>query len=275
MAGDGDRTPLAGFHRDGHVVVRGAVGGAAVRRGLTAARTEIARFCTEHPELAGPRRGRVEYLPITRLCTRSGALGALVRDPGLARLAAEALGVPRVRLLYDELFAKPTGSMPTIWHQDQTYWPIDSAAVVPDGAPGVVRFWVTLTDLPPEVGGLHFVDGSHRCGPIALRDVEVEAPGRATVATIAGRDHTITDYGALSAGDATLHAGHTLHGSRRNDSGRTRYGLAVAYIPDGTRIAEPTERYQELAIDFHAPGRRPGDLIDTSMNPVLWPVEAA
>ena len=101
------------------------------------------------------------------------------------------------------------------------------------------------------------------------------APGVRDTATVHGCDLSITDYGAFSAGDATLHAGYTVHGSRNNPSGRTRYGVAVVYVPDGARVAEPADELQEQAIDLHIPGRRAGDIIDTAANPVLWPAEAA
>ena len=147
--------------------------------------------------------------------------------------------------------------------------------MIEEGKVGVARSWVSLTMLPAEVGGLQFVDGSHRFGPIDGADMQIGAPGRRHTATINGCHLSITDYGAFGAGDATLHAGYTVHGSRSNPSGRTRYGLAVVYVPDGARVAEPTDEMQELAIDLHTPGRRAGDLIDTAANPVLWPSEAA
>jgi ectoine hydroxylase-related dioxygenase (phytanoyl-CoA dioxygenase family) len=88
-------------------------------------------------------------------------------------------------------------------------------------------------------------------------------------------DLSITDYGAFGAGDATLHAGYTVHGSGANRSGAARYALAVAYVADGTRVAEPADDQQALAIALHAPGVGTGDVIATEANPVVWPVEAA
>jgi ectoine hydroxylase-related dioxygenase (phytanoyl-CoA dioxygenase family) len=146
--------------------------------------------------------------------------------------------------------------------------------VIEEGRVGVARSWVSLAMLPAEVGGLHFVDGSHRFGSIDRTNLQIGAPGGGDTATIHGCDLPITDYGAFGAGDATLHAGYTLHASRSNPTGRTRYSVAVVYVPDGARVAEPVDEMQELAIALHTPGRRPGDVIDTAANPILWPAEA-
>jgi ectoine hydroxylase-related dioxygenase (phytanoyl-CoA dioxygenase family) len=251
---------------------RGVLGGAVLQRAEVAARAEIHRLRTERPDLAS--RPALDYLTTIDLCRRDEALRAVVRAPELARRASAALGVPSVRLLYDQLFAKPPGAVLTMWHQDQVYLPIDTSDVVEPGEVGMVRGWVSLTDLPAPVGGLHFVDGSHRFGALDLTEVAIGPPGAGTGATVHGRDHAITDYGAFAAGDATLHAGYTVHGSGPNPSGGTRYGVAVAYVPDGTRVAEPVDDQQQQSIELHAPGRRPGQLIDTDANPVLWPAAA-
>src|SRR5262245_52230086 len=220
-------------------MLRGVLGDPVLRRGRRAARAEIERALAEAPEAAA--REQVDYHTAIKLRERNQALRDVVCSPLLARRAAAVLGVERVRLLYDQLFAKPPGAICTMWHQDQVYLPIDTSDVIEEGRIGMARGWVSLTPLPAEVGGLHFVDGSHRFGPIDSDDVEIGAPGRRDHATVKGTDLSITDYGAFGAGDATFHAGFTLHGSGSNPTGRTRYGVAVVYVPDGTRVAEPAD----------------------------------
>ncbi len=270
MAGDGSPSLAERFQRDGHAVLRGALTDPVLRRARAAARREVERALATAPGARDPRQ--VDYFTVIQLCARSRALRDVVCAPQLARLAAEALGVARVRLLYDQLFAKPAGAVCTVWHQDQVYWPIDTSEVVEEGRVGAARIWVSLTTLPATVGGLHFVDDSHRMGPIDPTRVRIGPPGGGGSATIAGADHEITDYGGFGAGDATIHAGFTLHGSSANASSRTRYAVAVAYVPDGTRVAEPADEQHAAAIALHTPGRRPGDLVDSAANPVLWPV---
>ena len=270
---DGGPTFAACFQRDGHVLLRGALDDPLVRRGRAAARAEIDQVRAATPEVPG--QPPADYVSAINLCERSVALRDVVCAPQLARRAAAMLGVERVRLLYDQVFAKPPGATFTVWHQDQVYLPIDTSDVLEAGSIGMVRSWVSLTDLPAEVGGLHFVDGSHRLGRFADAEVAIGPPGTRDVATVNGCDHPITDYGALAAGDATFHAGYTVHGARSNPSGRTRYGVAAIYVPDGARVAEPADAAQELAIALHVPGKRAGDVIDTAVNPILWPAAAA
>lgn len=264
---------MTNFQRDGHVMVRQALGGPVVRRGRAAARAEIEQALAAAPEAT--ERRPVDYFTTIQPRDRSRALRDVVGAPEVARLAAEALGVARVRLLYDQIFAKPPGAVATVWHQDQVYLPIDVGDVIDEGGVGLVRSWVTLEPLPAQVGGLHFVDGSHRFGAIATSTLQIGAPGRVVTATIDGRELPITGYGAFGAGDATFHAGYALHGSAANTSDRTRYAVAVVYVPDGARVAEPTDDLQAQAAELHVPGRKPGDLIDTPSNPILWPADAA
>jgi hypothetical protein len=273
MPTGGEPTLAAVFQRDGHAMVRGALSEPVLARCRLAARTEMENSRTVWRGEHGRRQ--VEYFTVNQLCERNRVLRDAVWSPQLARLAAVALGVERVRLLYDELIAKPPDAICTMWHQDEVYWPVDTSEVIEEGRVGTVRIWVSLATLPAEVGGLHFVSGSHRLGPVDAGDLQIGAPGRRDTATIKDRELPIADYGAFAAGDATLHAGYTLHGARRNPSAHTRYGLSVAYVPDGTRLAEPADRIQEETIDLYSPGSRAGDLIDTAANPILWPAEAA
>jgi ectoine hydroxylase-related dioxygenase (phytanoyl-CoA dioxygenase family) len=254
-------------------MLRGAIEGPLLRRALSAAQVANERSQAEAPD--DREGGPVDYYTTINLCEKDRALRDVVCAPAVARQAAAALGVERVRLLYDQLFVKPPGGVLTMWHQDQVYVPIDTSDVIEPGQVGMVRGWSTLTPLPPDVGGLHFVDGSHRFGPVDLATVTIAAPGRRDSATVEGQELSITEYGAYAAGDTTLHAGYTVHGSAPNRSDSARYAVAVAYIPDGTRVAEPADWQQELAIALHTPGLRPGDVIDTAVNPLLWTAEAA
>ncbi len=46
----------------------------------------------------------------------------------------------------------------------------------------------------------------------------------------------------MSAGDATFHAGWTLHGAPPNLTGTLRSVMTVIYFADGLRAVEPTIR---------------------------------
>jgi ectoine hydroxylase-related dioxygenase (phytanoyl-CoA dioxygenase family) len=219
-----------------------------------------------------PDAAPAEYLPIIHLRRRDATLREVVTAPHLARLAATLLGVDGVRLYHDELFVKPAGAPPTSWHQDQVYWPIDASEVVAPGAPAMVRLWVTLDDLADDGGALRFLSGSHDHG--AMGRLQATHPDRAPTAELDGRELPVRGYGALAAGDATAHAGFTVHSAGDNRTDTPRCALAVAYMPDGARVAEPTSDDQAAALALFLDGRRPGDLADGATNPLLWPASA-
>src|SRR5690349_7691733 len=102
-----------------------------MHRARAAARAEIDRVRSGRDGVPGA--SQPDYDTSLDLCRRDPALGDVVRTPQLAALAAATLGVERVRLLYDQLFAKPPGAVLTMWHQDQVYLPIDTSEVVEPG----------------------------------------------------------------------------------------------------------------------------------------------
>ncbi|HXO75215.1 MAG TPA: phytanoyl-CoA dioxygenase family protein, partial [Puia sp.] len=48
----------------------------------------------------------------------------------LARVAADLMGVSGVRIYHDHALFKDAGGRATYWHQDQYYWPLDTADTV-------------------------------------------------------------------------------------------------------------------------------------------------
>jgi hypothetical protein len=84
--------------------------------------------------------------------------------------------------------------------------------------------------------------------------------------------HELT-YGALRAGDATFHAGWTLHRAGPNPTGHMRPVMTIIYFADGARVSEPDSPYQAFDLSVWLPGLAAGDLAASPVNPRLWPVE--
>ena len=59
-------------------------------------------------------------------------------------IAAQLLGVEKVRLYHDQALVKFSKAGKTPWHQDYVYWPIDS--------PKTVTMWMPLHDCPRNMG---------------------------------------------------------------------------------------------------------------------------
>jgi ectoine hydroxylase-related dioxygenase (phytanoyl-CoA dioxygenase family) len=78
-----------------------------------------------------------------------------IYDSPAARVANGVLRSQRVNFFYDQLFVKPPGChVPTPWHHDVTFWPIEGERVC--------SIWMTFDPVDRESSGLEFVRGSHR-----------------------------------------------------------------------------------------------------------------
>ena len=75
----------------------------------------------------------------------------------------------------------------------------------------------------------------------------------------------------MAAGDATFHAGWTLHSAPSNQSERMREVITVVYFADGTRTF-PDMRNSHREWDFrtYMPGVQPGELAASPLNPVVY-----
>jgi len=248
--------------------------GHAMLPGLASA-AEIAAY-RGHLEVAAANANR-EHRPISERDTYSAAFlqcfnlwrsddvcRRFVFSSRFAKAAADLLGVSGVRLYHDQaLFKEPDGGH-TPWHQDQFYWPLDTEKTI--------TMWMPLDDLDPRVGSMTFASGSHTAGKLrghAISD-ESEAEYATLVRSERLAEHT---YGAIRAGDATFHAGWTLHRAGPNPTERMRPVMTVIYFADGARVCEPDSVYQQFDLGVWLPGLRPGDLAASPINPRLWPVE--
>ena len=73
------------------------------------------------------------------------------------------------------------------------------------------------------------------------------------------------------AGDATFHAGWTLHRAGPNPTELMRPVMTVIYFADGARVSEPDSAYQRFDLSVWLPGCEVGDLAASPINPLLWP----
>lgn len=175
------------------------------------------------------------------------------------------MGVAGVRLYHDQALFKEPGGGPTPWHQDQVYWPLDTT--------DTITMWMALVDVAEEVGSMTFASGSSAhgdLGPFDISDASEEAVSR----IVAERSLSLTTYGALEAGDATFHAGWTLHRAGPNPTAEIRETMTVIYYADGARATRPQNPYQEFDLRMWLKGTAPGEIADGERNPLLWPAEA-
>jgi ectoine hydroxylase-related dioxygenase (phytanoyl-CoA dioxygenase family) len=178
-----------------------------------------------------------------------------------ARVAAELMGVDAVRIYHDQALFKEVSGGYTPWHQDQYYFPIDT--------PNTVTMWMPIVDISEEMGSLDFVSASHREGYMAKVETG-DAANDYYEPIIAKRKLPIVQSGAMAAGDATFHAGWTLHRAGPNTSDRVREVMTVIYFADGARVTECDHVHREQDLKAWLPGQKPGELAGTHINPVVY-----
>lgn len=250
------------FRTSGHVCVRGLVPATVVEE----ARPAIEAAARERTRHVRPLEERDTYgkafLQAANLWKLDETVRRFVFARRFAGVAAGLLQVDGIRLYHDQALIKEAGGGPTPWHQDQRYWPLDSDRTI--------TMWMPLVDVPAEVGSMTFASGSHRlgdlCGPGISDDSEVvfaEAVRRRKLPT--------TSHGALAIGDATFHAGWTLHRAPPNPTSGHRPVMTVIYFADGTRVSEPTDDLQRFDLAVWLKGLVAGDLAASPRNPLLFP----
>ncbi|HZP82941.1 MAG TPA: hypothetical protein VFB21_14980 [Chthonomonadaceae bacterium] len=78
-------------------------------------------------------------------------------------------------------------------------------------------------------------------------------------------------HDAMRAGDATFHAGWTLHSAPGNASDTAREVMTIIYYADGVRIMDPIDNPARQAdCNQIFPGVKAGELAVSSMTPLLY-----
>ena len=157
-----------------------------------------------------------------------GPADALARHPRLLDAVEDVIG-PDI-LLWDSAYViKEPGDLRHVsWHQDLTYWGLDSDRVV--------TAWIALTSSRPETGCMRYLPGSHLQG----RRPHVDTHAADNILHRGQDASAYADEGAardivLAPGQASLHHGWVLHASGPNPSAERRIGLTVQYVAPKVR----------------------------------------
>jgi len=251
---------VAGFQRDGHTAVIGLASTAEVE----AFRSPIAQAAADNnlEQRALAERGTYgqAFLQTTNLWLVDEAVRRFVLAPRFAGVAAALMGVEQVRLYHDQALFKEAGGGRTPWHQDQFYWPFTD--------PRTITMWMPLVDLEPAVGSMRFATGSHRLGAVSEQPISDESEHEID-AIISERGLAVNTHGALRAGDATFHAGWTLHSAGANPSSQPREVMTVIYMADGIEVATPANPFQDFDRISWLDATPPGQPAAGSLNPLI------
>lgn len=200
------------------------------------------------------------FLQVMNLWRRDEAARAFVFGQRLARMAAELLSVPSVRLYHDQsLYKEPSGGF-TPAHADQFYWPLSSDRTV--------TAWVPLQAVPMEMGPLGFYTGSQ--GFDQGRDLPISDESEAAISEAMAAAGYPLEVAPFALGDVSFHRGWTFHKAGANRTDRPRSVMTVIYMDAAMRLREPQNPMQQNDWESWCPGASVGEVIDTPLNPVLY-----
>ena len=256
---------IAAFRADGHV----RIGGLAAPEEVAAFRPAILetgpRCRYDQRPLAERDTYGQAFIQMFNLWTKDERVRAFVCARRFARAAADLMGVAGVRLYHDQALFKEPGGGFTPWHQDQFYWPLDTEHTV--------TLWLPLVPITPEMGPMTFASGSQRLGKLSELPISDESEAAFQAAVDAHR-LTCTAPESFAPGDATFHAGWTLHRAPPNRTERMREVMTVIYFADGTRVGPLDHPNRRFDRDAWLPGCEPGELAASPKNPVLFGPDA-
>jgi phytanoyl-CoA dioxygenase PhyH len=257
LSGDARRD----FERDGHVLLRHVASLEEVAAYRPLIREATLGYTVETRPLDERDTYRKAFLQVPDIWKKNSAVAGFTLARRFGRIAAELLGVEAVRLYHDQALFKEPGGGPTPWHQDQYYWPLDSDRTV--------TMWMPLVDMAADMGGMEFGSGTHRRP--ALAELAISDESEAFFERMAANgEFTVTEPVPMAAGDATFHAGWTLHRAMPNTSDQMREVMTIIFFADGIRLLEP--RYKERRGPFESlfKGLNPGDVAASDLTPIVY-----
>jgi ectoine hydroxylase-related dioxygenase (phytanoyl-CoA dioxygenase family) len=248
------------FHKNGHTLTRGVLSPEEAPLYRNVINDAAYKFNTEKRKLEERDTYGRAFLQIMNLWEQDKQVRKFTLAKRFAKMAADLLGVPNVRLYHDQALYKEAGGGFTPWHQDQYYWPLNTT--------NTITMWMPLIDIDEEMGMLTFASGSHTAG--FVENIAISDESETLLEKhIKDKGFPITRAQSMKAGDATWHYGWTLHNASGNKSAITREVITIIYFADGALVTEPKNEHQEADRQRWLGGLQPGAAAASSLNPLL------
>ncbi|MEX0885147.1 MAG: phytanoyl-CoA dioxygenase family protein [Phycisphaeraceae bacterium] len=200
------------------------------------------------------------FIQVGNLWTKSDEAKRFAFAKRVARIAAELLRAPGVRMWHDQALYKEPGGGFTPWHVDQQYWPMASSKSV--------TAWMPLQAVPMEMGPLCFGRGSHLKN--IGRELAISDESERIIREEIKREGLLEVFEPYELGEVSFHYGWTLHRAGPNTTDRPRCVHTVIYMERDMRLAEPRNENQRRDWAGWTPSTQVGEVMDDALNPVLW-----
>jgi ectoine hydroxylase-related dioxygenase (phytanoyl-CoA dioxygenase family) len=230
----------------------------------------VARVIAEETENPGPmmvdatRDGKGRFFGNTFLWKHYDALEDFVRNSPAADIASALFRSPKVNVIFDQFLAKEPGTETrTLWHHDQTYWPV--------AGDQVCTMWLALDPVSNDTGSVEYVCGSHRWGQrfkaVSFKDDNLYKEDLPPVPDIdALRDQYRIVQFDMEPGDCTFHHGLTVHGAPGNSSPTAQRRAYIVRWAGEDATYHPRPNLQPM---LHDPGIEAGGPLDCSLFPAV------
>lgn len=245
---DGER-----FREEGYIKLKDVLSAGALALG----RAEVEALAA-----AGDGPGRSGFLSLDMMWQGdSEVLRLFALSPRIGRLAADLLGVADTRIYHDNVLSKTPGCGRTPWHFDAHHFPIASK--------DIVTSWIPLQEIPLPMGPLAFAAGKDTWK--VAEEVDFNAKDTSYdrgVAEAFKEAEVRVDDSPFALGEVSFHHAWCFHYARGNGTTQPRQVMATTYFADGAKLVDsPTM----VSGDFEKflPGAKPGEVIDTPLNPVV------
>jgi ectoine hydroxylase-related dioxygenase (phytanoyl-CoA dioxygenase family) len=198
------------------------------------------------------------FLQAMNLWTINDHIREFVFGKRLARIATGLMGCEGVRMYHDQALYKEPGGGFTPWHADQYYWPVSND--------NTITAWIPLQDTPLEMGPLAFCPKSHLFQ--SGRDLEISDESELSLKQKLAKFGL--DEQAFDLGDVSFHSGWTFHRAGANETDRMREVMTIIYMDMDIRLMKPKNKDQVNDTEWWCPGVKPGEVISSHLNPVLY-----
>lgn len=251
---------IVDFQADGHILLPEAARAAELAFYRAVIHRASYKYCRETRPLEERDTYGKAFLQITNLWENDKDIKKFVFAERFAQIAADLLGVKKVRLYHDQaLFKEPKGGK-TPWHQDQFYWNLDTDKMI--------TMWMPLVDVSEEMGLISFATGSHKEKLVENISISDESEAIYTE-FIEQKKFPISKTKYMKAGDATFHSGWTIHSAGENKSEIAREVFTIIYFADGARVTEPVNEFQKADHERWLDGIEIGRAATGKLNPIL------
>jgi len=248
------------YQTNGHIFLKELANSSEISFYRQAILDAVHKMNTERRKMADRDTYGKAFLQIFNLWRQNEVLKNFVLAKRFAQVAAQLMGVEKVRLYHDQALFKEPGGGHTPWHQDQYYWPLDTNHTV--------TMWMPLIDITKDMGIMNFASRSHKLGYVTSKEISDESESFFKN-FVKEKNYPVSGVEVAHAGDATFHSGWTLHNAPANTSNKMREVMTIIYYADKTKVLEPDHENRKADHRTWLMSVPPGEYAASELNPLL------